>query len=82
MVVWGRVGRFPVGFWRSGGVEKEEDGRSNGGSGYWSGKKEFTGGSRSFGCHRWRSGSVGLMGLCLWLDFTGKGNRLTAGKWK
>lgn len=37
---------------------------------------------RSFGCHRWRSGSVGLMGLCLWLDFTGKGNRLTAGKWK
>lgn len=46
MVVWGRVGRFPVGFWRSGGVEKEEDGRSNGGSGYWSGKKEFTGGSR------------------------------------
>lgn len=43
--MWGRVGCFPVGFWRSGGVEKEEDGRSNGGSGYWSENKEFTGGS-------------------------------------
>ncbi|KAH0657484.1 hypothetical protein KY289_026232 [Solanum tuberosum] len=35
---------------------------------------------RRFGCHRWRSGSVGLIGLCLRLDFAGKGNRLATGK--
>ncbi|KAH0635965.1 hypothetical protein KY290_036360 [Solanum tuberosum] len=37
---------------------------------------------RRFGCHQWRSGSVGLIGLCLRLDFAGKGNRVATGKWK
>ncbi|KAL3330309.1 hypothetical protein AABB24_034252 [Solanum stoloniferum] len=36
----------PMGSRRSSGVEKEEDGRSNGGFGYWLENMEFTGGFR------------------------------------